>query len=326
MKNILITGGAGYIGSHMCKELVLNKYNPVIIDNFIDGHEKEIKYGTFIYCSIENKTLLQKIFSEYKIDAVLHFAGLICVKDSTINPIKYYNNNVNGTINLLESMINNNINKFVFSSSCAIYGNPIELPIVETHPKNPISPYGRTKLIIEQILEDFKQAYGLKYTSLRYFNVSGADIDIELGEDHFPETHLIPLAIEAAFDNNKTINIFGNDYNTKDGTCVRDYIHVNDLVKAHILAMEKLLDGDNGDKYNLGNGNGYSVKEIIEVIQNITNKKVKSKIINRRSCDSEILISSNKKAFKEFGWLPKYDLDTIIGTSVEWYKKTLRIQ
>ena len=321
MKNILVVGGAGYIGSHMCKYLANNGYTPITFDNLVHGHRQAVKFGSFIEGSIGDSGLIRHVFSKYQIEAVMHFAAFCYVGESVTEPSKYYRNNVANTLNLLGAMVEKNVNNFIFSSSCATYGEPVEIPITEHHSQNPINPYGRTKLMVEQILNDFKDAYGLNSVCLRYFNAAGADPDGELGEDHEPETHLIPLVLQAALSQRAAINIFGDDYPTRDGTCIRDYIHINDLAQAHYLALEKLLNGKPGGKYNLGNDNGYSVKEVIKVARNITGKPISSKIVERRPGDPSILVSASKKAIKELGWRPQFaNLDTIIETAWKWHR------
>lgn len=321
MKNILVIGGAGYIGSYMCKYLAKNGYNPIVLDNLVYGHQQAVRWGAFIEGSMEDSKLLRDIFSKYQIAAVIHFAAFCYVGESVAEPAKYYWNNVSNTVNLLKVMIKSHVTNLIFSSSCAIYGEPIEIPIKEQHPKNPINPYGRTKLMVEQILKDFNSAYGIEYVSLRYFNAAGADPDGKLGEDHNPETHLIPLVLQTALGQRETINIFGGDYPTRDGTCIRDYIHIDDLAQAHLLAIERLLNGFPGGEYNLGNGDGYSVKEVIQVAHNITGKTIPSKIAERRPGDPAVLISSSKKATKELEWRPRFsDLNTIIETAWTWHK------
>lgn len=321
MKNILVVGGAGYIGSHMSKYLAKRGYNPVVLDNLCNGHREAVRYGPFIERSISDSSLLEQIFSKYRISAVMHFAAYCYVGESVAEPAKYYRNNVANTVNLLDVMVKNNINKFIFSSSCAIYGEPIEIPITEQHPQNPINPYGKGKLMIERILEDFKSAYSLEYVSLRYFNAAGADPDGDLGEDHRPETHLIPLVLKVAMGQQKEITVFGDDYPTNDGTCIRDYIHTVDLVQAHFLALERLLNGASGGVYNLGNGNGHSVKEVIDVAKYITGRSIPLRIANRRPGDPAVLIGSSEKAIKELRWEPKFpDLSTIIETAWIWHR------
>jgi UDP-glucose-4-epimerase GalE len=321
MKNILIVGGAGYIGSYMCKYLAKNGYHPIVLDNLVYGHRQAVKWGPFIAGQMADTKLLDQIFTEHPIAAVMHFAAFCYVGESVEDPGKYYQNNVAATITLLEEMLKKNIKNFIFSSSCAVYGEPVEIPITEQHQYNPINPYGRSKLMVEQILQDFRAAYGLEYVALRYFNAAGADPEGELGEEHDPETHLIPLVLKTALGQRKTISIFGDDYATKDGTCIRDYIHIDDLAQAHLLALDRLLNGLPGGQYNLGNGDGYSVKEVIEVARNITSKQIPAKIVKRRPGDPAVLIGSSAKAFKELGWKPQFaDLNAIVETAWQWHK------
>lgn len=321
MENILVIGGAGYIGSYVCKYLVKNGYRPIILDNLISGHRQAVKWGPFIKGSMGDLKLLKRIFEKYQVAGVMHFAAFCYVGESVREPAKYYQNNVADNVTLLQAIVENNISNFIFSSSCVIYGEPIEVPINEQHPQNPINPYGRTKLIVEQIMEDFKIAYGLKYISLRYFNAAGAEPNGQLGEDHKPETHLIPLVLQTALGRQEAIYIFGDDYPTRDGTCIRDYIHIDDLAQAHLLALERLLNGLSGETYNLGNGDGYSVKEVIEVARSVTGKPIPSKIVKRRLGDPAVLISSSQKAIKELGWKPQFpELHTIIDTAWKWHK------
>jgi UDP-glucose-4-epimerase GalE len=320
MNKILILGGAGYIGSHMCKYLAKRGYTPVVLDNLIYGHREAVKWGPFVEGSMADPALLKQIFSDRDIAAVMHFAAFCYVGESVTEPAKYYQNNVAATLTLLQAMVEEKVNHFIFSSSCATYGEPVEIPMTEGHPRNPINPYGRTKLIVEQMLEDFNKAYGLKSTCLRYFNAAGADPEGELGEDHRPETHLIPLVLQTALGQRETINIFGGDYPTRDGTCIRDYIHIEDLAQAHLLALEKLLKGEPGDQYNLGNGDGHSVKQVIEVAREVSGRDIPARVIARRPGDPAVLISSSEKAFKKLGWKPQYpDLRTIIETAWNWH-------
>ena len=321
MINILVIGGAGYIGSYMCKYLAKNGYHPIVLDNLVNGHREAVRWGPFYWGFMSDPKLLDRIFSEYEIAAVMHFAALCYVGESVTEPGKYYRNNVAATIALLEMMLEKGILNLIFSSSCATYGEPTEIPITEQHPQNPINPYGRSKLMVEQILDDFKDAYGLKHVSLRYFNAAGADPDGELGEDHRPETHLIPLVLQTALGQREALNIFGDDYPTRDGTCIRDYIHIDDLAQAHLLALERLLNDLTGGQYNLGNGEGSSVKEVIELAGKITGKRIPIKSSKRRPGDPAMLIGSSEKAIKELGWNPQfYDLPTIIETAWKWHK------
>jgi len=319
---ILIVGGAGYIGSHLNKEITKKGYGTVIFDNLSYGHEEFAKWGTIERGDLRNIWDIKRVFKKYPIEAVMHFAAFTYVGESVEDPQKYYLNNVKNTLNLLQVMLEENVKYFVFSSTCATYGNPVEIPITENHPQNPINPYGRSKLIVEQILKDYSDAYGLKYASLRYFNAAGADPDCEIGEMHDPETHLIPLVLDAASSKREDIKIFGTDYDTPDGTCIRDYIHVTDLADAHILALEYLQKGGKSDFFNLGNGNGFSVKEVVETTRKITGKPIKEVEVERRHGDPPVLIGSSKKAIETLKWKPKYyDLSKIIETAWKWHKK-----
>ncbi len=319
-KYILVTGGAGYIGSHTNKLLSNAGYNTIIFDNLVYGHREFVKWGTFEQGDLLDKNSLRSIFPKYKIDAVVHFAAYAYVGESVGNPQKYYQNNVVGTLNLLDTMLEFGVKKIVFSSTCATYGIPESLPITEEHPQNPINPYGKTKFMIEQILKDYDLAYGLKYVALRYFNASGADFDGELGELHDPETHLIPLAIKAAYESDYVLTVFGDDYDTYDGTCIRDYIHVYDLALAHKLALEYLGSGGSSECFNLGNSVGFSVRDVINEIEKLSGQKVKYKIGSRRAGDPEILIGSYEKIMKKLQWKPTYsDIKNIISSGLRWY-------
>jgi len=320
--NILVTGGAGYIGSHCCKELSKKGFQPVTIDNLVYGHKDFVRWGEFFEGDVGDPAHLKKCLAQYKIDAVMHFAAYAYVGESVEDPVKYYENNLRNTIQLLHAVLDNNIRYVVFSSTCATYGHPQKTPIDEDHPLNPINPYGKTKRMIEEILQDYQNAYGLKYISLRYFNAAGADPDTEVGEDHDPETHLIPLVLDAAIGKRKGIKVFGTDYETPDGTCIRDYIHVTDLAQAHILALQRLMGGADSNVYNLGNGQGFSVLEVIERARKITGKNIVVENSDRRPGDPPVLIAYNAKAVKELGWKPQHaDIDDIIGTAWEWHKK-----
>lgn len=322
MKNILVVGGAGYIGSHMCKFLWDHGYQPIVLDNLVRGHRQAVRWGPFVKGAASEDKKLKKIFSDHTIDAVMHFAAYCYVGESVKNPSAYYLNNVAETVKLLHAMVEANIQYFIFSSSCAVYGDPIEFPITETHPLKPINPYGHSKRMVEQILDDFHDAYGLKFISLRYFNAAGADPDGELGEDHRPETHLIPLVLQVALGKKEAIHIYGDDYSTEDGTCIRDYIHVNDLAGAHLLALEKLLDGHGVEKFNLGNSKGYSVREVIDIARQATGAAIPEKIVDRRPGDPPALVGSNINAISKLNWQLKYpDLHTIIETSWKWLQQ-----
>ena len=305
---IFIVGGAGYIGSHMVKKAYKANHQVITIDNLSTGHKDSVLFGKFEFCDILDKKRLDKLFNLYNPDIVMHFSAYSLVGESVIDPYKYYHNNVVGTLNLLKSMIDNDCKKFIFSSSASIFGNPDYIPIDEDHPKRPVNPYGKSKLMVEEILKDFESAYGLKYVSFRYFNAAGHDMDGELRERHNPETHLLPLIIEAVNDINKSVNIFGTDYDTKDGTCVRDYIHVDDLCEAHLKGLELLFDGEKGnlsDSFNLGNGAGFSVKEVIENVKELTNNDFKVVEKPRRKGDPALLVASNDKAEKKLNFSPK---------------------
>lgn len=319
MKTILVAGGAGYIGSHTVKYLLKNNYNVVVVDNLVYGHKEAVLTPNFEQIDLADKASLDNVFKKYKIDAVIHFAAYTYVGESVSNPQKYYWNNVVNTLNLLDSMIENNVKNIVFSSTCATYGNPEYTPLDEKHPQFPINPYGKTKLMMEQIMADYETAYGLKYVALRYFNAAGCDNDGELGESHDPETHLIPLVLKAIKGERDSITVFGTDYETPDGTCIRDYIHVEDLADAHMLAVEKILNGGSSDCINLGTGIGTSVKEIIQASEEVTGKKVPLVFGERRAGDPAKLYASNQKSKEVLGWNPKYiDVKEIIKTAWRW--------
>ncbi|MGC8728571.1 MAG: UDP-glucose 4-epimerase GalE [Elusimicrobiales bacterium] len=319
---ILIAGGAGYIGSHVNKMISRKGYDTVVLDNLVYGHKEFVKWGKFYKCDLCDVKEIEKIFKSNKIDAVMHFSAYTYVGESVADPSKYYKNNVSNTLNLLDVMVKYGVKKFIFSSTCATYGFPIEIPITESHPQNPINPYGKTKLMIEKILEDYDKAYGVKYINLRYFNASGADPELEIGEWHNPETHLIPLAVYNALGLTPKITVFGTDYDTEDGTCVRDYIHVNDLAKAHILALEYLNRKNKSDSFNLGNGKGFSVKKIIDTVEKVCGVKLNVEYGKRREGDPAVLVGSSKKAIKVLGWKPEfYKIEDIVETAYLWHKK-----
>lgn len=318
---ILITGGAGYIGSHTARELKDQGRDIVIYDNLSRGHRQAVKDMPLVVGDLADTELLARTIDEYHVDSVIHFAAESQVGESMADPQKYYINNVSGTLNLLKVMKEKNVNKIVFSSTAATYGEPERIPIDEESVKNPTSVYGRTKLMMEQILEDYDMAYGLKYVALRYFNAAGAHISGEIGEDHEPETHLIPIIMQVLLGQREAISIFGTDYPTPDGTCIRDYIHVTDLAHAHILALDALYDGMESRIYNLGNGNGFSVKEVIDTVEKVTGKKVPRVEEGRRPGDPAVLIASSQKIIKELGWKPRYNtLEKIIETAWNWHK------
>jgi UDP-arabinose 4-epimerase len=324
-KTILVTGGAGYIGSHACKALSQAGYTPVVYDNLAYGHEWAVKWGPLERGDVTDKQRLDEVFRRYRPEAVMHFAAYAYVGESVENPGKYYRNNVVGSLTLLEAMRDHGVDKIVFSSTCATYGMPEVIPIPENHQQKPINPYGASKLMVERMLQDFNLAYGIRSISLRYFNAAGADPDCEIGEDHDPETHLIPLAIHAALGLSDQIKIYGADYPTKDGTCIRDYIHVCDLADAHIKALEYLISSNKSDSFNLGNGNGYSVREIIDKVKKISRKDFKVVETERREGDPPTLISSYGKAEEKLNWNQEYkDIDTIIETAWQWHSINAR--
>jgi len=321
-ENILVVGGAGYIGSHMVKDLLDADYDVITLDDLSTGHLELLPGGEFIEGSLGDTVLLDKLFSTHKISAVMHFAAFSLVGESVEKPLKYYRNNMATTAELLDSMIRHKIKRFIFSSTAAVYGEPVEIPITESHPCNPTNPYGRSKIAVERMLKDCDSAYGLKHISLRYFNASGADESGDIGERHTNETHLIPLILEVANGRRENINIFGTNYPTHDGTCIRDYIHVSDLTQAHLLALEALLSGGKSAVYNLGNNRGYSVREVIELARKLTGKPIPAIEADRRPGDPAILIASSDKIKKKLGWKPKFeDLENIIKTAWIWHQK-----
>jgi UDP-glucose 4-epimerase len=323
-RKILITGGAGYIGSQTNFSLLEAGYQTIVFDNLVYGHKEVVPDNCiFIQGDLSKKEEIDRVFQEYDIDGVIHFAAYAYVGESVTNPRKYYENNVIGTLNLLNSMIDYDVKNIVFSSTCATYGLPKVIPITENEEQKPINPYGYTKLIVENILKDYNKAYGLKSIALRYFNACGADEDMRTGENHNPETHLIPLILETASGKREKITIFGDDYDTKDGTCVRDYIHTKDLASAHITSLEKLITSQlSCEQINLGTGVGYSVKEVIETAKKITQKPIKTEIAPRRSGDPDKLIADSTKALELLNWTAKYsDLEYIISTAWKWHLK-----
>jgi UDP-glucose 4-epimerase len=320
MSTILVTGGAGYIGSHVVRELLRQNRKPIVFDNLQTGHQNAAKGALFIEGDLSDQKKLKETFQSYPIDAVMHFAADCLVGESVENPVKYFNNNVKNGLNLIEIMEVFEIRKFIFSSSAAVYGEPNTIPIGEDHPCLPTNPYGETKWILEKVLQAFHEGDKLNFISLRYFNAAGADPEGKSGEDHSPETHLIPLVIKAALDGT-SVPVFGTDYPTPDGTCIRDYIHVTDLAHAHMLALRKLEQDGISGIYNLGNGNGFSVREVIETVKKVTGRKVASVDSARRPGDPARLVASSKKIREELGWAPNFpDLETIVETAWKWHK------
>ena len=322
---ILVTGGAGYIGSHAVLALQQAGYGVVVLDNLAYGHQdiaNDVLKVELVVGDTCDRPLLDNLFATRDIAAVIHFAAYTYVGESVTDPAKYYRNNFVGTLTLLEAMMAASVNKFVFSSTCATYGVPKTVPIPEDHPQDPISPYGVSKLMVEQVLKDFDRAYQFKSVRFRYFNAAGADPSGRLGEDHVPETHLIPLVLLTALGKRDSISIFGTDYPTPDGTCVRDYIHVTDLAEAHVLGLNYLLKGGDTTVFNLGNGNGFSVKEVIETARQITDREIKAVECPRRPGDPPALVGSSDRARSILGWNPQYaDLNQIISHAWNWHQK-----
>ena len=324
MKNekVLVVGGAGYIGSHMVKDLLDTNYQVITLDDLSTGHRELIPGGEFIEGGLGDTDLLDTVFSTHDISVVMHFAAFSLVGESVQNPLKYYRNNMAATAELLDSMIRHNVKRFIFSSTAAVYGEPVDIPITETHPCTPTNPYGKSKIAVEGMLNDCDSAHGLKYISLRYFNAAGADKSGKIGERHRNETHLIPLVLEVAAGRREHIKIFGADYPTPDGTCIRDYIHVSDLSGAHLLALNALLSGGDSAVYNLGNNKGYSVREVIELARKVTGKPILAIEADKRPGDPAVLIASSDKIKEKLGWKPQYeDLETIIETAWKWHQK-----
>lgn len=323
-KHVLVCGGAGYIGSHMVRSLVEKGCEPVVFDNLSTGHHESVEYEnvTVIRGDLMDKQSLRRVFAEYSFDAVVHFAGLIAVGESVKSPLIYYQNNVAGTLNLIEAMVEAHVLKLVFSSTAAVYGNPQTQYLSEDHPCCPLNPYGRSKLMIENILEDCAQAYDLRSVALRYFNAAGAHPSGEIGEAHAVETHLIPLCIRAATGKGPELKIFGNDYPTPDGTCIRDYVHVCDLTDAHISALEFMEQSPGKHVFNLGNGTGFSVKEVLGAVEKICGKPVPHVMAPRREGDAAVLVADSSRARDILGWNPKYPaLETIVRYAWAWHEQ-----
>ena len=310
---VLVTGGAGYIGSHMVKLLATRGHDVVTLDDLSTGYRDAVVAGVFVHGSLHDETDLDELFLSHSFDAVIHFAGYIVVGESVRDPGKYYRNTVVTTLNLLDAMQKHGVNKLVFSSTAAIFGAPEYVPIDEVHPTAPINPYGMAKLMVEKVLHDYGRAYGFRSVALRYFNAAGADPDGELGERHDPETHLIPLALRSIKDGGIKLTIFGTDYDTPDGTCIRDYIHIVDLCEAHLLAVQHLISGGESRTYNLGNGQGYSVKEVIQMVERVSGKNVPLTFGPRRAGDPPSLVADSSKIKKDWGWSPRFgDLEQIV--------------
>jgi UDP-glucose 4-epimerase len=319
--SILVTGGAGYVGSHTVKELERRGHRVVVYDNLSRGHRWAVKTAELIEGDLSDEARLGEVFQRHQVQAVLHFAALAYVGESVEDPAKYYENNVANSLKLLRVMLARGVKAFILSSTCAVYGNPNQVPIPEEHPLSPVNPYGHSKLMVERILKDYDGAYGLRHVSLRYFNAAGADPEGTIGEDHAPETHLIPRLMHAALGKIERIEIFGDDYPTQDGTCVRDYIHVNDLAHAHVRALQWLLDGGKSETFNLGTGRGYSVREVLAAAEKITKKTIATLIAERRPGDPPALVACADKARRDLGWTAQCsDLDEIVATAWSWHR------
>jgi UDP-glucose-4-epimerase GalE len=317
---VLVTGGAGYIGSHACKALAQAGYRVVAFDNLVAGHRAAVKWGELVEGDITDRAAVLDALTRHGIFAVMHFAAFLDVGESVREPSKYYRNNVVGALNVLDAMASAAVTRFVFSSTCATYGEPRETPIVETHSQDPINSYGESKLAVERALPHFERAYGIHAVALRYFNASGADPDGEIGEDHSPEIHIIPRAIEAA-TGGPGLQVFGDDYPTPDGTCLRDYIHVTDLADAHVKALEAIVETDRSGAYNLGTGRPHSVREVIQSVERVTGRRVPWTLAPRRAGDPAVLFASPAKAQAELHWTPRFkDIDSIVGTAWAWHR------
>jgi UDP-glucose-4-epimerase GalE len=322
--DILVTGGAGYIGSHTCKALAKAGFQPVVIDNLETGHLSAVKWGPFVEGDVSDQALVDQVLADYQIQAVIHFAAYAYVGESMNSPDKYFANNVSGTLVLLDALLKRGIASLVFSSTCATYGAPSYLPIDEAHPQQPVNPYGDSKLFVERILNWYGQAFGLRSIALRYFNAAGADAECEIGENHDPETHLIPLVIQAAMGLREHIDVFGTDFATQDGTAIRDYIHVEDLASAHVRALQHLLGGGSSLQLNLGTGRGYSVREVIDAVQAHSGREVASRDCDRRPGDPAELVANAGRAHQLLDWEPRHSsLQNIVATAWRWHEMQL---
>ena len=320
--SILIVGGAGYIGSQTAKLVAAAGHRPVVFDNLVYGHRWAVKWGPLVEGDLADPAAIRRALVEHQVTAVIHFAAYAYVGESMTDPGKYFRNNVAGTINLLDAMVATRVRDVVFSSTCATYGDPQRIPIDEDHPQQPVNAYGETKLAVERMLHWYGQAHGLRYAALRYFNAAGADPDGEIGEDHQPETHLIPLAIGAAHGQGGPLSIFGTDYPTPDGTAVRDYIHVADLAQAHLLALAALAKDAAPLRLNLGTGRGSSVREVIAAVERASGRSVPAREVGRRAGDPPVLVADARRAGERLGWKPRHpDLDTIVAHAVGWYRR-----
>jgi UDP-arabinose 4-epimerase len=323
---VLVTGGAGYIGSHAAKALSRAGFEPVVVDNLSRGHREAVRWGPFVKADVGDRAALRRVFREYSIDAVMHFAAFAYVGESMQAPGRYFENNVVCTLNLLEAMLEEQVKKIVFSSTCATYGDPQQIPIAEDHVQRPVNPYGESKLMVERLLHWYSAIHGFDAVALRYFNAAGADPEGELGECHNPEPHLIPLALSAALGSIGALDIYGSDYDTPDGTAIRDYLHVSDLADAHVAALRYLHAGGASDAFNLGTGRGYSVREVVKMVEQVAGRKVPVRECARRSGDPARLIAEASKAARVLSWHPRCSsLEQIVSTAWEWSLKHARI-
>lgn len=320
MRTVLVAGGAGYVGSHACLALAAAGFSPVVFDDLSNGHREHVQWGPLEIGDIRDRARLDAVLAEHKPIAVLHFAARIEVGESVKDPGAFFDNNVAGTINLIEAARRASVEAMVFSSTCAIFGDPVRLPMDEGHPQAPLNPYGRSKLMAEQALADYARYVGFRSTVLRYFNAAGADPEGRVGEWHEPETHAIPLALQVALGQRPHFTIFGDDYDTRDGTAVRDYVHVLDLADAHVAALRRLLEGAESTSYNLGTGHGTTVKEMIAGVERVTGSTLPVRVADRRAGDAPVLVSDNAKARAELGWAPSRDLDIILGSAWRWHQ------
>jgi UDP-glucose 4-epimerase len=321
MGKILVTGGAGYIGAHVVLQLHKLGFSTLVLDNLSNGHRELVKNAEFVQGDLNDVALLKRIFASETIDAVMHFAAFAYVGESVEHPARYYKNNVSNTLNLVTQMVESGVRKMIFSSTCATYGVARENVITEDHPQLPINPYGKSKLMIEEILDDFGRAYGLQSVIFRYFNAAGADPEGQIGEWHEPETHLLPLVLDVAIGKSETLNIFGNDYPTPDGTCIRDYIHVSDIAQAHILGLQYLQSGKKSEVFNLGNGLGFSVRSVVETVEKVCARRIRISEKPRREGDPAVLVGSSEKAKRVLGWRPAFPkMEQIVETAWKWHQ------
>jgi len=317
---VLVTGGLGYVGSHSVKQLVERGEDVIVLDNLLFGHKEAACGSRVVIGDIGDRDLLRSLFSNNRIDAVMHFAALADVPESVADPRKYYDVNISRSLAMLDVMLEHDVKMMIFSSSAATFGEPKVVPIPEDHPKDPTNPYGRSKLMLEEILREYERAYGLRAISLRYFNASGADPSGEIGEDHTPEHHLVPIVIQVALGQREKVNVHGTDWPTRDGTCVRDYVHVTDLAQAHLRGLDALRNGHATAEYNLGNGSGYTVMEVIRTVEEVTKRKINSVSAERRPGDPAVLVASSEKIMRDLGWKPQFpELRTIIETAWKWH-------